>query len=374
MAAAARAESFGGPLPDLTPAQLAEFEAGRAKFTRTETVADGLGPVFNEASCVACHVGPGGAPGGGNGRLEHRFGRSANGVFDPLVAQGGSLQQDHAIGSVADGYVFVPEIVPPQANVVAGRRTTPLYGLGLVDAVPDSTFISLAQLQALITPATAGTVAWDDDLATGKKAVGKFGWKAQNPNLFQFAGDAYLNEMGVTNPQFPNENCPQGDCAALVHNPQPGLNDDGSDVLAFAQYMSRLAPPPAGPQTSGTARGQDVFRALGCSECHIPSLTSGDSPVQALSHVRFSPFSDFLLHDMGALGDGIAQGSAGPRMMRTAPLWGVRTQPRLLHDGRAGSLEEAIAGHDGQGAASRDGFSALGQGDRAALMEFLQSL
>jgi CxxC motif-containing protein (DUF1111 family) len=186
--ALARARTaLGDPLPGLADADLAAFEEGKATFEEVEAAADGLGPVFNENSCAACHTGP---TGGSNGRLETRFGRkNADGSFDPLTALGGSLLQDHGIGDVP-GHHFAAEAVPPEANVIAGRRTTPLFGLGLVDATPDATFRTLAARQALYTPAAAGKVAMVDNLATSKKAVGKFGWKDGNPTLLQFSADA----------------------------------------------------------------------------------------------------------------------------------------------------------------------------------------
>src|SRR5262249_8108024 len=148
-----------------------------------------------------------------------------------------------------DGYAG--EKVPSEATIVAQRRTTPLFGLGLVDAVPDAALVALAKLQARGFPDTAGRPHIVTNLVTGGLSVGKFGWKAQVPSLVQFAGDAYLNEMGITNPLFPNENCPQGDCAALAGNPVPSLNDDGTGVIRFANFMTLLAPP---PRTSVTAR------------------------------------------------------------------------------------------------------------------------
>jgi CxxC motif-containing protein (DUF1111 family) len=135
--------AFGDPLPGLTTDELALFDQGRTQFQQSEGVDEGLGPVFNESSCVACHLGP--EVGGSNGRLETRFGRrGTDGGVDPLANEGGSLIQDHAIGDVG-GFVFVPEVVPPDATVVAQRRTTPLFGLGLVDATPDETFHELVR-------------------------------------------------------------------------------------------------------------------------------------------------------------------------------------------------------------------------------------
>src|SRR4030095_4186932 len=164
-----------------------------------------------------------------------------------MVESGGSLLQDQGIGRVGR-YKYDAERVPREATIVAQRRTTPLFGLGLVDAVSDATFEQLARMQERSTPETAGRGSMGSDLATKNNiSAGKFGWKAQVPTLFQFAADAYLNEMGITNPLFPNENCPQGDCSALQGKPVPDLNDDGTGVTNFANFMTLLAPPPRGP-------------------------------------------------------------------------------------------------------------------------------
>ncbi|MGZ6123973.1 MAG: di-heme oxidoredictase family protein [Myxococcales bacterium] len=363
---------LGDPLPGLGAGELALFAAGKESFQEEETIEEGVGPVFNEASCVACHTGP---AGGTNGRLETRFGRrNADGSFDPLAGKGGSLLQDHGIGDVP-GHHFAAEAVPPEANVVARRRTTPLFGLGLVDATPDSAIRALAVWQARFTPDVAGKGAMVDDLLAGRKAVGKFGWKNVNPTLLQFSGDAYLNEMGITSPMFPQENCPQGDCGTLAFNPHPGINDaDGADVQAFADFMTFLAPPARGPVTLRALAGEAVFASIGCAVCHVPTLVTGANAVKALDRVPYHPFSDFLLHDMGSLGDGIVQGAANGRQMRTAPLWGLRHQTTLLHDGRAATPLQAILAHDGQGRKARDRFTALGPRAKEALLAFLGTL
>ena len=365
------APQAGEPLAGLSVAELARFEAGKEEFVEAEEADEGLGPVFNEASCAVCHDAP---VGGTNGRLETRFGRRTFRGFDPLAALGGSLLQDKGIGLLEDGYEYKAEAVPPEANVTALRITTPLFGLGLVDAVPDRTFLQIASLQAAFTPGTAGKVSLVKEIRTGRTRVGRFGWKAQVPTLFQFSGDAYLNEMGITSPEFPEENCPQGDCSLLEHNPLKTLNDEGEGVVAFADFMMLLAPPPRGPVSRQVFDGSEVFTRIGCGSCHTRVLVTGDHEIRALSNKAFQPFSDFLLHDMGSLGDGIVQGAANGREMRTAPLWGLRTRSLLLHDGRASSIEAAIRAHDGQGRRARDRFAGLSAGSREALLAFLNSL
>jgi CxxC motif-containing protein (DUF1111 family) len=264
--------------------------------------------------------------------------------------------------------------VPPEATIVAGRRTTPLFGLGLVDAVPDAAFLALARAQKLFQPAIAGRVNIVTDVTTGRRAVGKFGWKAQVPNLLQFSADAYLNEMGITTPLFPDESCPQGDCSLLVCDPVPGVDDDLEDVELFGDFMTLLAPPPRQRLTLATLQGSLVFDEIGCASCHVRTLITGDSDIARLRYRIFQPFSDFLLHDMGSLGDGIAQGRATGSEMRTAPLWGLRLLTTFLHDGRAVSIEEATLAHDGQGRRARARFAALPATKKARLLEFLGSL
>ncbi len=219
---------FGQPLAGLTTEQLDRFNDGKTEFEAVETVEEGVGPVFNDVSCANCHFVA--AIGGGSTILETRFGTTgADGLFDPLTQFGGSLIQKQGIGTNGS-CEYLAEVVPPEATITAQRRTTPLFGLGLVDAVPDSTFYAIRDEESHDPDGIGGRISIVKDLLTGKPRVGKFGWKAQNPTLFQFSGDAYVNEMGITNPQFLDENCPQGDCAALSCNPGSGVNDDGSGV------------------------------------------------------------------------------------------------------------------------------------------------
>jgi CxxC motif-containing protein (DUF1111 family) len=213
------------------------------------------------------------------------------------------------------------------------------------------------------------------DADTGQTLVGRFGWKSQVARLHTFAGDAYLNEMGITSPSFPDENCPQGKCNVLDKcNPVPALNDDGDDVDAFADFMQLLAPPEPTTPTPFPTLGQQLFQTAGCASCHVPTLTTGPNPIAALSNKPLHPYSDFLLHDMGTLGDGITQNNATGRLMRTAPLWGVRFQQTLLHDGRATTVRAAILAHEGQGAAARTAFQALNAAQQQALLSFIATL
>jgi CxxC motif-containing protein (DUF1111 family) len=363
----------GDALAGLTAAQRTAFADGLADFKSVEDVADGLGPVFNERSCAACHTTP--AIGGGSARTVTRFSRRVNGIFDPLTALGGSLMQDHAL-SLTDGvsHVFNPETVPAAATIVVHRRTTPLFGLGLVDATSDADFIALAQTQASRGNGVVGRVNMVDNIRAGMKTVGKFGWKAQVPTLFQFSGDAYVNEMGITTPDFPNESCPQGNCAELSFNPAPGLNDDGSGPVLLTNFMTLLAAPPRAAQNRDTDDGEAQFDRIGCTACHVATMHTAANTIAALDRKTYHPYSDFLLHDMGSLGDDLEMGSATGREMRTTPLWGLRFVTTYLHDGRATTLDQAILGHEGQGSGARDRYAALPAAVKSKLIAFLQSL
>ena len=371
-ATGARGEDFSRPIIGLTAAERGEFFAGREAFDEVETAADGLGPVFNDTSCGVCHNVAG--SGGGSDRLETRFGSYTNRTFDPLAAHGGSLIQTDGIGPYATCN-FVGETVPPDATVVAGRRATPLFGLGLVDALADRTFVALAWRQRWRNPEIAGRPAIITDIATGRRAVGRFGWKNQVASLLTFSADAYLNEMGITTPLFPEESCPEGDCSLIeACDPIPGVDDELEDVELFRDFMAFLAPPPRARAAAPAFYGGKVFDDIGCADCHVPALISGSSETAALSGKVFRPYSDFLLHDMGALGDGIEQGAARGSDMRTAPLWGLRVMTTYLHDGRANTLDGAILAHDGQGRWARERYRRLSREGKERLQAFLRTL
>lgn len=362
--------AFGQPLAGLTSAQLVAFADGRADFVERETPATGLGPIFNDVSCAACHSAP--AVGGASGRTVTRFGHTAGGVFDPLAALGGSLLQDRSLQGVPR------ETVPAAANTVARRVTTPLFGAGLVEAIPDSAIV-LGTLRA--KPAgVAGKVSMVRDVASGEMRVGRFGWKAQHATLLAFSADAYANEMGITNRFFPEENAPNGNAAAIARFVRPTVDDPVSPVDGtsgtdrLADYMRLLAAPPRAATTASALAGERLFNTVGCASCHTPSFTTGTHPVAALSGKTVALYSDLLLHDMGALGDGIVQGTAGARDMRTAPLWGLRTRNALLHDGSARTPDAAIRAHAGEAAGIRDAYLRLGTAERQQLLDFLGTL
>jgi len=362
---------FGEPLQNLTSAQLADFAEGLEDFQEEDTAASGLGPVFNNVSCVACHSVP--AIGGASAIVETRFGSTASGRFDPLDAQGGSLLQQSSIDPLTQ------EVVPANANIVAKRLTTPLFGAGLIEAIPDAVII----LNAILPKPdnVSGRISVVTDVASGSTRVGRFGWKAQQATLLAFAGDAYLNEIGITSRLFPKENPPNGNAALLakydkVADPEDAADPETgkADIDHFADFMRMLAPPPRLPLSSSARTGQDLFNQIGCAACHEPTLVTGANAIKALDRNPVQLYSDLLLHDMGSLGDGIAQGTARVSEMRTAPLWGLRGRGPFLHDGRAATVSVAIRMHDGEALRSRDRFNQLGSTKQQHLLDFLNSI
>jgi CxxC motif-containing protein (DUF1111 family) len=369
--AIAAAGPHGKALAGLSVKDQADFAEGLVEFLNVETPEGGLGPIFNDVSCVACHFQ--GGVGGGSRTVVTRFGRVTNGVFDPLTNLGGPLLQRRAIDPI---YL---ETVPAEANVVARRITTPVFGAGLIEAIPDASITALA---ALVKPdGVKGRVSLVKDEVSGTMRVGRFGWKAQVATLATFSADAYLNEMGVTGRYFPVENAPNGNTELLkrgdkVLDPEDALaaGASKSDSDLAADFMRLLAPVPPLAGASATTPGAAVFRELGCAVCHVPSQKTGPGPIAALANKSVGLYSDLLLHDMGRLGDGIAQPPATMTEMRTAPLWGLRLRDRYLHDGRASTLDLAILAHDGEAKVARDRYSKLTPAKRSALMAFLAAL
>ena len=311
--------------------------------------------------------------GGSSPILVTRFGRVVNGKFDPLTSLGGSLLQERAIDPSG------LERVPLEATVVAKRQSTPLFGLGLIEAIPDATILKGVRIKAV--DGVLGKASLVVDVATNRPLVGKFGWKGQQATLLAFSGDAYLNEMGITNRLFPTENAPNGNVTLLakldmVHDPEdlPDTAGGKADIDRVTDFMRLLAPPPTQPATASNTFGAKLFVDVGCASCHTPMMTSGPSPVASLANRTVMLYSDLLLHDMGALGDGIAQGTAGGKEMKTPPLWGLRASAPYLHDGRAVSIEDAIKAHDGEAAIIKNRFLNLTPDQRSLVVEFLKSI
>jgi CxxC motif-containing protein (DUF1111 family) len=373
---------MGDPLPGLTPSELARFESGKFQFDRNITIAEGLGPIFNQSGCSSCHSG-GGAGGAGNTTVT-RFGAAEKGGFDPLENLGGSLLQAQAIDDMC------LEVVPPEAGIVRTRTTPSVFGAGLVQAIDEADILFYRDNPPGSVSGFAHMVHALEDSMGAPDRVGRFGWKAQVATMLTFAADAGLNEMGLTNRLVMQENAPNGNLALLAD-----CDDvpDPEDSIAFGggvefidqvdDFQRFLAPPPQTPKSG--MLGEAIFVSIGCADCHVPSFTTGTAPETALSNKDVKPYSDFLLHNMGLLGDGIVQGAATEQEMITRSLWGVRIRDPLLHDASikggtfASRVTLAIQAHDdginqSEGRFAAQLFAALSQSDKDLLIAFLDSL
>jgi sugar lactone lactonase YvrE len=330
---------MGEPILGLTPDEMAMFIQGQSEFATPFTVDDGLGPIFNEVSCGACHSSPLGGPGS---TLVTRFGQFDQGVFDPLVELGGPVLQRFALDGACE------EQVPPEANVVIDRVTPGALGYGLIEAIPDAD-LSFYETNPPL-PGISGRAhivfALEDDEPRPPR-VGRFGWKSSQPTMKSFTSDAELNEMGLTNQQIGEDNDPNGNPDPLCDDAivDPELPQDPETLLYFTDrvsfFMRYLAAPPQTPR-SGMS-GEAIFDSIGCTACHVSSFTTSATVLEtALQSQTFRPYSDFLLHDMGGSADGMPEGDAEANEMRTTPLWGLRTRNPLWHDGVIFSLDFTI--------------------------------
>ncbi|HJU42077.1 MAG TPA: di-heme oxidoredictase family protein [Vicinamibacterales bacterium] len=362
----------GDPLPGITPTEFQEFRIGLEDFREIEEASDGLGPLFNGTGCAVCHNVP--AIGGSSPMTELRGGfRDSSGRF-------------HIVGGTTLFQMFsLPDhrcqaIIPPEANVVARRAPIPLFGAGLVEAIPDETLLALEDPFDRDRDGISGRAAVVVDKATGQRRVGRFGWKAQIATLLTFSGDAYTNEMGITNDVFPEE--PRGgvseerlrECDRLKDPEDVVDRRTGKRAIDnFEAFMRFLAPSPRGPITEEVRTGEQVFAAIGCTSCHVPALSTGAHASAALHRKPVPLFSDLLLHELGT-GDGIEQGAAEPDEIRTPALWGLRLRRPLLHDGSAATTDEAIRRHAGEASGVIERYRSLTNEQRRALLTFLDSL
>jgi len=369
---------FDAPLPGLTAEELAAFARGDAEFGRRFAASSGLGPIFNNVSCADCHSGD------GRGRPDNILVRFSL-PGDPLALDAGGPQiQDKALPGA------VPEVPPPGA-LVSRRLPPPVFGVGLIEAIPAEAILANADpfdeggdgvsgRPNLVTP--PAFVPGNEPGGGPGPALGRFGRKAQVSSLLEQVAAAYHQDIGVTSDFLPDENVnpqagPGPRAADLVADPEIAA----STVNAVVDYIRMLAPPAPGAMTERRLRGQTLFLEVGCSSCHVPELHTGPSPIGALAHRPVPLFSDLLLHDMGeALADNRPDGEADGREWRTAPLWGLRVMRDflagdafLLHDGRAGTVADAIGFHGGEAASARAAFDALPPDDRAALLDFVES-
>ncbi|MBI4420364.1 MAG: thiol oxidoreductase [Gemmatimonadetes bacterium] len=369
---------FDGPLDGLTPDELAAFAEGDAQFGRPFSVADGLGPIFNNVSCAACHSGD------GRGRIENALTRFSLGL-DPALALGGPQIQDKAIAGAEREYL-------PAGVDVSVRLPPPVFGVGLIEAIPDSVILMRVDSTDADGDGISGRPNWvtppawvpgNEPGGPPGPRLGRFSRKAQVSSLIQQTAEAYHQDIGITSDFLPVENKnPRASAAAEAADRVAEPEVPAATVRAVVAYLRMLAPPAPGPATAERQQGGAVFTSIGCASCHVPVLTTGQSRIAALANRPVALYSDLLLHDMGpGLADDRPDGSASGREWRTAPLWGTRLirdflngDAFLLHDGRTGTIEEAILLHGGEAQGARDRFAGLNAADRAALLDFVGSL
>lgn len=367
-----RAVIPGSPLPGITGRELELFRAGLDDFSEVETADDGLGPAFNGTSCSVCHSIP--AVGGIGTMTEVRGGyRDQEGNFHELY--GGTLY--HLFSNPPHRCQVQ---IPQEANVLARRAPLPVFGDGLVEAIADETIASHADPDDLNNDGIRGRVAWVEDLETGQRRAGRFGWKAQHATLLSFSADAYRNEMGITNDLMPNEMALGIDAQTMKEcSPKEGLEDvrDRRTGLRgidnFTNFMRFLAPVERGPVDDATKQGEALFSSIGCASCHLPVLMTAPNANPLFDRKPVPLYSDLLLHDVGT-GDGIPQAAAKENEIRTPPLWGLRFRRPLMHDGATVTPAEAILRHRGEATDAVNRFARLSEIERKDLIAFLNSL
>jgi CxxC motif-containing protein (DUF1111 family) len=395
----------------------ATHQADQTKFEEVEQLIDGLGPLYNAQSCRECHQSP--VSGAASQVTELRVGHQGpDGHFRtpeiPIahgveVITGRSLVNDRAI---CPSGVFpdkeIQERVPESETIRTLRLSLNLLGDGFVEAVADQTFVDLAKEQCKSShQKICGQVLYVPIVeAPGQMGVGRFGWKDQHASLLSFSGDAYLNEMGITNRLQPNE--VTSICNSATEPNDPVGSDGLSDIDHFARFIRASKAPARDAQVANSVAaktGLALFNKIGCATCHVETLTTAPAGTKinggtfaipaALGSVTLHPYGDFLMHDVGT-GDGILQAirehyghkvfqqmagylskqdfESSRNKIRTAPLWGVRLRPRLMHDGTSLTLLEAITRHHGEANHVTQQFQKLKRPEQEAIIEFLKSL
>jgi CxxC motif-containing protein (DUF1111 family) len=429
----ADAEAYSEPAPVLSYRQLQTFLRGRHHFQQNWVVFPsiggdwGLGPTFIADRCTACHVktGRGSVPRPGEQLLALLVrisipGDGLHGAPRPHPVYGDQIQNQGLMGQDRDA-TFLGDRVPPEAElyldweersvnladgeVIALRKprlrienpnfgplgpelmtsvriAQPAFGLGLLEAVPEQALHALAERQKAL--GYDGRVNLVRDDVNRRTAVGRFGWKANQPSIRQQIAAAFHGDLGVTSSLYDKENCPSAQVACAEQPPgnNPELIDPDFDQLEF-WTLALGVPARRNVQDPQFRRGEALFADAQCAVCHAPEMRTADSfpPLEQLAGQTFRAYTDLLLHDMGeGLADGRPDFLAGPRDWRTQPLWGlglsqtVNGSTALLHDGRARNVAEAILWHGGAAAAAREAFKAMPRADRDALVKFVESI
>ena len=351
----------------------AQFDADRSSFEEEEPLAKGLGPVYNAASCRNCHANP--ITGGISQVTELRAGHFDGVNFVDQV--GGSLINDRAISPAYQ------ERVLGTSEVRTFRTSLNTLGDGFVESIDSNTLVAISNGQPF---GMRGQFIQVPVLESGGAVRGgRFGWKNQQASLLSFSSDAYLNEQGITNRFNRVDNTSNG---TVVSDGVADPEDTENDIDAFAEFMRATGVPPRDTALAATAdaqTGSQLFDQVGCNVCHLRNITTAPAGTlinqgaftvpAALGNKLIHPFGDFLLHAVGT-GDGIVQngGQSTRNKMRTAPLWGMRSRDRLMHDGETLTRNESILRHAGEASGVINNYRSLSTTQKNQLITFLNSL
>lgn len=416
--------AFSSPIPGLSNEEELDFFVGNTFFNKvwvsspaSTTASDGLGPFFNAKACSNCHFKD------GRGRAPEFMGESSTGYLLRLSTGGldefgatlphpnyGGQLQDHSIqgvpkeadfsvtyemiqGKYEDGTTY--ELRKPVIQIfnenygplgrvnVSPRVANQMIGLGLLEAIPERKLLALSDPTDADGDGISGRPNYVWDYQSMQRTIGRFGWKANQPNLYQQACGAASGDMGITTQLFKKENCTsvQKDCQNAANGGTPELEEE--DLISMVNYTRTLAVPvQRKPNDPNTVYGRRIFEALNCNGCHVMKLETGiHVDVPALSNQKIQPYTDLLLHDMGeGLADHTRDFLATGTEWRTPPLWGiglfevVNGHTNYLHDGRARNLEEAILWHGGEAEQTISRFRKLPKKERELLIGFLNTL
>ena len=407
--------AFSQPAPNLSKENLDKHLLGdalfEAAFVKAPAIINpGLGPLFNNSSCVNCHIADGrGRPPLAGEQLETMLfrisipGSDAHNGPNPVPGFGRQLQVRSILnydpeGSVTISYETINGTYPDGTPyslikpnyIITGRvgsgilyspRVAPfVFGVGLLEAINENDILAIADETDSNQDGISGKPNYVWNVQAQNFEIGRFGWKANTPNLIQQLAAAYVNDMGITSPYFPTENCVDGTQCDTT-NDDPEIDQQTLDLVEV--YLQTLAVPSRRNYSDpDVKRGKELFKQVGCNSCHTTQFTTGTHQlIPELSNQKIHPYTDLLLHDMGdELADGRPDFNANGNEWRTPPLWGiglvsiVNGHTNFMHDGRARNLDEAILWHSGEGKNSREKFMNLSKSDRSALIKFLNSL
>lgn len=411
--------AFSSPASNLSGMNLDQHLAGDAAFeqvfvTAPTPVNQGLGSIYNNSSCISCHPKDGRAP--HPTELNDFTGLFLRGSVpgtdqfggpNPIPGFGDQIQQNAVIGTSPEAnfavrydetdvtfddgtkvtlrkpiyYLTHTYIALPSQVMLSPRVGPPVFGLGLLEAIPEESIVALADEQDIDGDGISGKPNYVWNFETSEMELGRFGWKAINPTVLQQCAGAYNNDMGVTNPYFPIENSQGQINNNDTNSNDPELDQQSLDDAAF--YCRTLAvPAPRNVDQTDVILGERIFNSLACNKCHVNKQETGSFPgIPEISNQTIYPFSDMLLHDMGfGLADDRPSYLANGQEWKTRPLWGIGLtevvggHTHFLHDGRARNLTEAILWHGGEASKSVSLFKALDTGNRELLITFLNSL